>query len=116
MSRLEQSQTEVNYNYIPSDGWQVGVYLFKLELEIGGEIYTTSQAKGLTIDETGKAGLMPVGGAIEETTSPAPTTTAAADTETASPNSLTLLILIGAAVGVLVIVIAVILFVKKRMR
>jgi hypothetical protein len=117
MSRLEQSQTEVNYNYIPSDGWQVGVYLFKLELEIGGEIYTTSQAKGLTIDETGKAGLMPVGGAIEETTSPAPmTTAAAADTETVSPSSLTLLILIGAAVGVLVIVIAVILFVKKRMR
>ncbi len=116
MSRLEQSQTEVNYNYIPSDGWQTGVYLFKLELEIGGEVYTASQAKGLTIDETGQAGLTSVGGAIEETTTPAPTTTAAADTETVSGSSFTLLILIGAAAGVLVIVIVVILFVRRRMK
>ncbi|MBN1161152.1 MAG: hypothetical protein JXA17_04315 [Dehalococcoidales bacterium] len=114
-SRLERSQTEVNYNYVPSDGWQIGVYLFKLELEIGGQIYTTSQAKGLTIDKTGKASLTTVGGAIDTTPTATTTTTAAAATEEVSGSSFIWLIIVGIAVGVLVIVIAVILFIRKRM-
>jgi hypothetical protein len=118
ISRLEQSQTEINYNYIPGNGWQPGVYIFKLELEIGGQVYTTSPAKGLTVDETGKASLTTVGGAIEsETSTPTPTSTEAADTtETVSGSSFVWLIIVGVAVGVLVIVIAVILFVRKRMQ
>ncbi len=117
-SRLEQSQTEINYNYIPGDGWRAGTYIFKLELEIGGQIYTTSQAKGLTVDETGKASLTTVGGGTidSETSTPTPTSTEAADTETVSGSSFIWLIIVGVAVGVLVIVIAVILFVRKRMQ
>jgi hypothetical protein len=116
MSRLEQSQTEVKYNYVPGDGWQEGVYIFKLELEIGGQIYTTSQTKALTIDETGKVNLTTVDGAAD-TASPTPTTTEeeAVDTEATSVTSFAWLIIVGVAVGVLIIVIAVILFVRKRM-
>ena len=118
-SRLEQSQTEVNYNYVPSDGWQIGVYIFKLELEIGGQIYTTSQSKGLTIDETGTASLIAVGGAIDdEISAPTSTSTAPVDTveeDVLSSSSFTWLIIVGVAVGVLIIVLAVILFVRKRM-
>jgi len=47
LAPLEKGKMELSYNYIPSEGWQQGVYRFKLELGIGGEIYTTSPEKEL---------------------------------------------------------------------
>ena len=42
LAPLEKGKMELSYNYIPSEGWQQGVYRFKLELRIAGEIWTTS--------------------------------------------------------------------------
>jgi hypothetical protein len=47
LAPLEKGKIELSYNYIPSEGWQQGVYHFKLELRINGETYTTSPEKEL---------------------------------------------------------------------
>jgi hypothetical protein len=47
LSPLEKGKIELSYNYIPSEGWQKGVYRFKLELNIGGEVYAASPDKEL---------------------------------------------------------------------
>ncbi len=52
-SPLSKGKQELNYNYIPADGWKEGIYRFKLELYASGELYTTSPEK--EIEGTGKA-------------------------------------------------------------
>ncbi len=47
---MEQGKLELSYNYVPADGWQQGVYSFKLELEVGGQIL----AKGKIVKKKGK--------------------------------------------------------------
>jgi len=47
-SPLAKGKQELNYNYIPTEGWQEGLYRFRLELYTGGEVYTTSPEKDLT--------------------------------------------------------------------
>ncbi|OGN95341.1 MAG: hypothetical protein A2Y89_02270 [Chloroflexi bacterium RBG_13_51_18] len=110
LSRLEKGDVELSNNYVPGDGWRQGVYLFKLELEVGGQIYTTSQAKGLKIDETGKASLIGVGSATD--IAPSASTTSPADTEAGS--SFTWLIIIGAAAGVLIIAAIIALVIRRK--
>jgi len=106
LTRLEKGDAELSYNYMPVDGWQQGVYIFKLELEIGGQVYTTSSPKTMTVDETGKASLISVTGATDSATS---TPTSPAETE----SSNTWLIIAGAAVGVLIIITA-FLLIRRR--
>lgn len=106
LSRLEKGDMELTYNYVPVDGWQQGVYIFKLELEVAGKIYSTSSAKTLKVDETGKASLLDVVVATDNITS---TPTSSAEAE----SSNTWLIIAGAAVGVLLI-ITIILLARRR--
>ncbi len=106
LSRLEKGDVELSYNYVPANGWQPGIYIFKLELKVGDEIYTTSNAKTLKVDATGKASLVTISGATASATS---TPTSPAETE----SSNTWLIIAGAAVGVLLI-ITVISLVRRR--
>ena len=47
LAPLEKGKIELNYNYIPAEGWQQGTYGFKLELRIGGEPYTVSPEQEL---------------------------------------------------------------------
>ena len=54
LSQLEKGKMELSYNYIPADGWRQGKYLFKLELEVGGQVYTTSAEKELNVGEAGE--------------------------------------------------------------
>jgi len=49
-SPLQKGKQELNYTYIPADGWEEGIYTLQLELNIGGETYITSAEKEL---ETG---------------------------------------------------------------
>ena len=106
LTRLEKGDAELSNNYVPADGWRQGIYIFKLELEVGGQIYTTSNAKTLKVDETGKASLVSTSGATESITS---TPTSPAESE----SSNTWLIIAGAAVGVLLIV-TIILLARRR--
>ena len=55
LSPLEKGKMELSYNYIPSEGWKQGIYRFKLELNIGGEVYTTSLEKELEISDASSA-------------------------------------------------------------
>jgi len=41
-SPLQKGKQELNYTYIPADGWEEGIYTLQLELNIGGETYITS--------------------------------------------------------------------------
>jgi len=109
LSRLEKGRIELSYNYIPVDGWQQGVYTFQLQLEVGGKIYTTSQVKGLEIDETGKAS--PIGVA-DATVSESTTPTSPAD----AGDSMTTWIIIIACVVVVGILIAITIIVLARRR
>ena len=51
LSPLEKGKLELNYNYIPSEDWKQGVYRFKLELNIGGEVYTASPEKEIEVED-----------------------------------------------------------------
>ena len=108
LSRLEKGDLELSNNYMPADGWRQGIYIFKLELEVGGQIYTTSNAKTLKVDEMGKTSLVGTSDATESITS---TPTSPAEAESESSN--TWLIIAGAAVGVLLI-ITIILLARRR--
>ncbi len=55
LSPLEKGRMELSYNYIPSEGWKQGIYRFKLELNIGEEVYTTSLEKELEIRDVSSA-------------------------------------------------------------
>ena len=46
-SPLAKGKQELNYNYIPAEGWEEGIYRLKLELHVAGEVYTTSPEKEL---------------------------------------------------------------------
>ena len=109
LSRLEKGDLELNNNYVPADGWRQGVYIFKLELEVGGQIYTTSNAKTLKVDEMGIASLVSISGTTETITSTTPTS----PVETESEDSNIWLIIAGAIVGVLLI-ITIILVARRR--
>ena len=106
LTRLEKGDAELSNNYVPADGWRQGIYIFKLELEVGGQIYTTSNTKTLKVDETGKASLVSISGATESITS---TPTSPAESE----SSNTWLIIAGAAVGILLI-ITIVLLARRR--
>ena len=47
LSPLEKGKIELSYNYIPAEGWKEGIYGFKLELHISGEVYTATPEKEL---------------------------------------------------------------------
>jgi len=55
LSPLEKGKMELSYNYIPAEGWQQGIYRFKLELNMGGEVYTTSLEKELEVTDASGA-------------------------------------------------------------
>jgi len=50
LSTLNTGNTGASYNnYIPPQGWEDGTYGFKLELLVGGELYTTSLVEELEV-------------------------------------------------------------------
>ncbi|OGN99986.1 MAG: hypothetical protein A2Y58_00230 [Chloroflexi bacterium RBG_13_51_52] len=105
LSRLEQGKIELKNNYIPADGWQQGVYTFTLQLEVGGNIYTASQAKGLKIDETGIAGQIgETDATVSEST--APTSPADAGSSTTTWVIIACVVVVGILIAITVIVLA----------
>jgi len=59
LAPLEKGRLGLSYNYVPSGGWEKATYTFKLNLNIGGETYTTSREETL---EAGEAGTTPAQG------------------------------------------------------
>jgi hypothetical protein len=108
-TRLEIGKQPLSYNYIPADGWQQGEYTFMLQLEIGGQIYTTSQSKGLSVDETGRINST---GVADATPSKSTTPTTSPDEE--AGTSMTGFIIAGAAIVGILIVITVIVLARRR--
>ena len=49
LSPLEKGRLGLNYNYVPGGGWEKAAYAFKLDLNIGGETYTSSQEETLEV-------------------------------------------------------------------
>jgi len=49
LAPLEKGRDGLNYNYIPSGGWQKTTYTFKLDLQIGGQLYVSSQEQKLEL-------------------------------------------------------------------
>lgn len=49
LTPLEKGRDGLNYNYIPSGGWQKTTYTFKLDLQIGGQLYVSSKEEKLEL-------------------------------------------------------------------
>ncbi len=49
LAPLEIGRVGLSYNYIPSGGWQKATYTFKLELQIGGQPYTSSKEEKIEL-------------------------------------------------------------------
>jgi hypothetical protein len=49
LTPLEKGRDGLNYNYIPSGGWQRTTYSFKLDLQIGGQLYVSSKEEKLEL-------------------------------------------------------------------
>jgi hypothetical protein len=58
LSPLEKGRVGLNYNYIPSGGWQKTTYTFKLDLQIGGHLYVSSKEEKLELG-TGASSALP---------------------------------------------------------
>jgi hypothetical protein len=52
LAPLEKGKMDLSYNYIPTEGWQQGIYRFSLELRIDGKPYTVSAEKELEGNST----------------------------------------------------------------
>jgi len=99
LSRLEKGNMELSYNYIPADGWQQGEYTFMLQLEIDGQVYTTSQSKELNIDQTGGVSGVEVASATPSE-SPTPTSPVDVDTDVVDDSMTTWIVIIACIAGV----------------
>jgi hypothetical protein len=111
-TRLEIGKQPLSYNYIPADGWQQGEYTFILQLEINGQVYTTSQSKGLNIDETGKLSSTGVPAVTPSESTESTTPTMSPDEE--AGTSMTGFIIAGAAIVGILVVITVIVLARRR--
>lgn len=49
LSPLDLGRAGLNYNYIPSDGWENGAYSFKLRLNLDGKPYATTLEETLNV-------------------------------------------------------------------
>jgi hypothetical protein len=49
LAPLEKGRVSLNYNYIPGGGWQKTTYIFKLNLQIGGQLYVSSREEKLEL-------------------------------------------------------------------
>ena len=56
LSPLDIGRVGLNYNYIPSDGWVIGSYGFKLQLNLDGEPYATTLEEQFDVTVGGLAG------------------------------------------------------------
>ncbi|MFH1647166.1 MAG: hypothetical protein ABID71_05755, partial [Chloroflexota bacterium] len=105
LSQLEKGKMELNYNYIPAEGWRQGKYLFKLELEVGGQVYTTSPEKELSVGEAGENAAIPGEG---RELPPNPGSRPA--------GSLSWMMVGGIAAGAAVLIIITLLLIRRRAR
>ncbi len=63
VSPLNTGNTAASYNnYVPPRGWRSGTYGFKLELLVGGELYTTSLEEKLSVELLPAVNLALIGG------------------------------------------------------
>jgi hypothetical protein len=51
LSSLEKGRLGLRYNYTPREGWKQGSYGFKLQLNIGEKVYSTSPQEELRVGE-----------------------------------------------------------------
>ena len=113
LSPLEKGKIELSYNYIPAEGWEEGIYRFKLELNIGGEVYITTAEKELNAN-----GMLPSSEKeaeekeAEENETPA--AAAPASPSAAAGGSFNWVLVGGIAGGVLVLIVIVITVVRRR--
>lgn len=114
LSPLEKGKIELSYNYIPSEGWEQGVYRFKLELDIGGEVYTASPDKELNIG--GEADIAPSGKEKEVavTAEPVVSMSAGKSVDGSIVNALNWPLIAGIAGGVVLLVIIITVLVRRR--
>ena len=85
---LDVGSTSGSHNYIPAAGWNQGLYSFRIDLFVGGELYTTSLETDLVVD----LGASPSPDFSPDIGTPMPTTTltstiVATATPTAGPIS-----------------------------
>jgi hypothetical protein len=90
LAPLEIGRVGLSYNYIPAGGWQKATYSFKLELQIGGQPYTTSKEEIL---ELGPGGSSAAGG-----------------------GNINWLLIGGIAGAVIILVLIIIIFMMRRKR
>jgi hypothetical protein len=55
LTPLEKGRVGLNYNYIPSGGWQKTTYTFKLDLQIGSQLYVSSREENLELGAGGSS-------------------------------------------------------------
>jgi hypothetical protein len=55
LAPLEKGRVGLNYNYIPSGGWQNTTYTFKLDLQISGQLYVSSKEEKLELGTGGSS-------------------------------------------------------------
>ena len=106
LSPLEKGRIELSYNYIPAEGWEEGIYSFKLELNISGEVYTTTAEKELNANGMSSASVKEKEAEENETLAPVPPPAAASG----SFNW----VLVGSIAGVVLVLTVVIIAVARR--
>jgi type 1 fimbria pilin len=87
LAPLEKGRVGLNYNYIPSGGWQKTTYIFKLELQIGGKPYVSSREEKLELG-TGAS--------------------------SATPGNINWLLIGGIAGGVVILILIIIILMMRR--
>ena len=102
LSPLELGQVELKYNYMPSGGWVDGNYGFKLQLNVAGKPYVTSQVEQLPVGQGSNTG------------TPGSQGTTGAESSGGGGSNTGLII--GIIAGVAVVAIAGVWFVLRRRR
>lgn len=106
LSPLEKGRIELSYNYIPAEGWEEGIYGFRLELNISGEVYTATAEKELHANGMSPPPVKEKEAEKNETLAPVPPPAAASG----SFNW----VLVGSIAGVVVVLTVVIIAVARR--
>ncbi len=86
LSPLEKGRVGLNYNYIPSGGWQKTTYTFKLDLQISGQLYVSSKEEKLELGPGGSS----------------------------APGNINWLLIGGIAGGVIILVLIIIILMMRR--
>jgi hypothetical protein len=121
LSPLEVGSAGLNYNYTPAGGWVNGNYEFKLDLNLEGRLYTSSQVERLIVDKGGVKSAGPAASANPTTTvtvtGPATAVTASISPSSPAPSGGSRGVnpfLIGGAVALLAVLAVILVWWSKR--